>query len=257
MENIYYYMLGSFILFIIVFYNYIKTPESKTIHNFKIEDVKELLLKQEESNNRINNLIFQISKYIKNNNNKKLRLDTLNKHSLFQKDYQTSRLLIDNYFDEESAPGTYDFTKEIPKIKNVIGFKYISSTMNLNLFHPNDSKTDLGLGDYLSTTPIKTFYIDLIIDEIPYIACKKSASEKNIIERIPIQFSSGRDINYHSPIIQKDIYFYPIDLSEVNIKFKYVYDGDIKDVWLFRDISIEFEVTYLLNETNCGLSSSN
>ena len=129
--------------------------------------------------------------------------------------------------------------------------------MNLNLFHPSDSKADLGLGAYFSTTPIKTFYIDLIIDEIPYIASKKSASEKNIIERIPIQFSSGRDINYHSPIIQKDIYFYPIDLSEVNIKFKYVYDGDIKDVWLFRDISIEFEVTYLLNETNCGLSSSN
>ena len=40
-------------------------------------------------------------------------------------------------------------------------------------------------------------YIDLVIPEIPYIACKHNMSSKNVIERIPLNVDAG-DIVYYT-----------------------------------------------------------
>ena len=281
MDYKYYFSFGL-ILLIFFMYFYFKKPEIKNVHNIELEDVKKLLSKQEDSNKLVKALIYQLSKYIKSNSNKKLRLDVLNKSDLFKKDYRTSRLLVSKSYDGGPIDN-YDFIFDLKQtFRNVIGFKYISSIMNLQLWHPELSASftttssndisSLGGSDSISDDLIKTltfntkrssfpkyyYYIDLIVEDIPYVACKKSNTQKHIIERIPIEFKSSIDLNHHIPINQKNIYFYPISLEKLDIKLTNITDIDlsVEDIWAISDISIEFEITYIINETNCGLSTA-
>ena len=243
-------------------YFYFKKPEIKNVHNIELEDVKKLLSKQEDSNKLVKALIFQLSKYIKSNSNKKLRLDVLNKSDLFKKDYRTSRILVSKSYEAGDLETDYIIEYDLKQtFKNVIGFKYISSIMNLQLWHP---EVEVGnIITYINNNITKTvdshpdkYYIDLIVDNIPYVACKKSDTQHHIIERIPIDHKSNTDINFHAPIIQKDIYFYPINLNKLNIKLTDIDGSSLMDIWAISDISIEFEITYIINETNCGLSTA-
>ena len=58
-------------------------------------------------------------------------------------------------------------------------------------------------------------YADLVIDEIPSIACKMSSKGKQIIARIPFNNASGGLVYYRSPEgeLQTSNYFYPMKLS--------------------------------------------
>ena len=261
MDTIYYFISGV-ILLIFLMYFYFKKPEIKNVHNIELEDVKKLLTKQDDSNKLVKALIFQLSKYIKSNSNKKLRLDVLNKSDLFKKDYRTSRILMSKSYEAADLEADYIIEYNLKQtFKNVIGFKYISSILNLQLWHPEveaENRTTY-IHDTISKTrefhPDK-YYIDLIIENIPYVACKKSDTLHHIIERIPIEHKSNININFHAPIIQKDIYFYPINLNKLNIKLTDIDGSSLKDIWAISDISIEFEITYIINETNCGLSTA-
>ena len=262
-------------------YFYFKKPEIKNVHNIELEDVKKLLNKQEDSNKLVKALIFQLSKYIKSNSNKKLRLDVLNKSDLFKKDYRTSRILVSKSYNDDIVSTKYDFVFDLKQtFRNVIGFKYISSIMNLQLWHPeisasftSTSYSDIsssGGMETISASSIKTlksgsntahfpnyyYYIDLIVEDVPYVACKKTNTQKHIIERIPIEFKSSIDLNHHIPINQENIYFYPISLNKLDIKLTNITDLSVEDVWAISDISLEFEITYIINETNCGLSTA-
>ena len=42
-------------------------------------------------------------------------------------------------------------------------------------------------------------FVDLVVDEIPYIACKKNPQGKSIIDRIPIDTSKNSLVNYRPP----------------------------------------------------------
>ena len=86
-------------------------------------------------------------------------------------------------------------------------------------------------------------FVDLVIPEIPYIACKRNSSGKNIIDRIPLNESSGSMIAYSSDINPNN-YFHPINLSKLTIQ---LYE-DTSDTYYDcqnNDNSFEFEITML------------
>ena len=86
-------------------------------------------------------------------------------------------------------------------------------------------------------------FVDLVIPEIPYIACKRNSNGKNIIDRIPLDEGSG-NLVYYSSDINLDNFFYPINIDKLTIQ---LYE-DTSDVFYDcqnNDNSFEFELTIL------------
>ena len=88
-------------------------------------------------------------------------------------------------------------------------------------------------------------YIDLVIPEIPEIACKTS-SKTQVIDRIPFNSPSGSVVYYRTPEgeLQTSNYFYPIKLSSLNIQLLYrneLYNSHNIDNYF------EFELTIVKN----------
>ena len=92
-------------------------------------------------------------------------------------------------------------------------------------------------------------FVDIVIDEIPNIACKMNSKGKNIIDRIPLSYPTGSLSFYRPPEgdLQTKNYFYPMDLSTISIKlyddFGKLYENSNADHYL------EFEVTILENDS--------
>lgn len=92
-------------------------------------------------------------------------------------------------------------------------------------------------------------FVDIVIDEIPNIACKVNSKGKNIIDRIPLSYPTGSLSFYRPPEgdLQTKNYFYPMDLSTISIKlyddFGKLYENSNADHYL------EFEVTILENDS--------
>ena len=90
-------------------------------------------------------------------------------------------------------------------------------------------------------------YADLVINEIPSIACKMSSKGKQIIARIPFNNVSGGLVYYRSPEaeLQTSNYFYPMKLSSLNIQLfddnGNKYDSNNGDNYF------EFEITIVEN----------
>ncbi len=245
--NIYIYYGIGILSVIVLVYMYMKRPVVNNHHNFDVKDVKQLLKNTEQSNRYMKLLIGQIAKYIKKQNSERLRLDILNKSSLFEKDYSKMRIII----DFSNTEGTSDVYKSIypfdNKIINVIGFKYISSVLKLNTSEDNFSFSE------------NNSYIDLMIDEIPNITLKKK-NTNYLVERIPVELNNNQSVYKHQSNMP-DIYFYPITLSQLNFTLKGVEEAGIdifrvnEDNTFIESMSFEFEITYLINTTNVGLSS--
>jgi hypothetical protein len=90
-------------------------------------------------------------------------------------------------------------------------------------------------------------YTDLVIPEIPSIACKMSSKGKQIIARIPFNNTSGSLIYYRAPEgeLQTSNYFYPMKLSSLTIQLfddnGNEYDSNNGDNYF------EFEITIVKN----------
>jgi hypothetical protein len=90
-------------------------------------------------------------------------------------------------------------------------------------------------------------YADLVIDEIPSIACKMSSKGKQIIARIPFNNGSGGLVNYRAPAEEffSVNYFYPMKLSSLRIQLfddnGNKYDSNNGDNYF------EFEITIVEN----------
>jgi len=90
-------------------------------------------------------------------------------------------------------------------------------------------------------------YADLVINEIPSIACKMSSKGKQIIARIPFNNVSGGLVYYRSPGEEffSVNYFYPMKLSSLNIQLfddnGNKYDSNNGDNYF------EFEITIVEN----------
>ena len=61
-------------------------------------------------------------------------------------------------------------------------------------------------------------YIDVVIDEIPYIACKRNAQGRHIIDRIALYSSQGSLNYYENKQLLHQNYFTPIKLSKLSIQ---------------------------------------
>ena len=87
-------------------------------------------------------------------------------------------------------------------------------------------------------------YVDLVIPEIPYIACKHNMSSKNVIERIPLHVDPGDIVYYTASQDNFDNYFYPMNLSKLTIQL-YEDTNDLFYDCQNADNSFEFELTIL------------
>jgi hypothetical protein len=85
--------------------------------------------------------------------------------------------------------------------------------------------------------------VDLVIPEIPYIACKRNSNGKNIIDRIPLNEARGGLVSYSSDI-NLDNYFYPINIDKITIQL-YEDSSDTLYDCQNNDNSFEFELTIL------------
>ena len=91
------------------------------------------------------------------------------------------------------------------------------------------------------------YYVDLVIDEIPSMACKMSSKGKQIIARIPFNNVSGGLVSYRAPEgeLQTSNYFYPMKLSSLRIQLfddnGNKYDSNNGDNYF------EFEITIVEN----------
>ena len=100
---------------------------------------------------------------------------------------------------------------------------------------PADTHPSLNIGTY----------IDIVVDEIPYKACKQNPQGFNIVHRLPIRSDSGSSIVYYkSNFIDHNFQhlFYPLNLSTLTIHL--YMDG--KELTLGNlTISFEFELVIL------------
>ena len=110
--------------------------------------------------------------------------------------------------------------------KNVIGF-----TLNECIFN------------YTNASSTGT-YLDIVVDEIPYKACKQNPQGFNIVNRIPVISDSGSQIvHYKSASRNHQHLFYPINLSALTIHL--YQDGPDTDIENISTISFEFELVIL------------
>jgi len=90
-------------------------------------------------------------------------------------------------------------------------------------------------------------YVDLVIKEIPSIACKITSKGKEIIARLPFSTQPGSVIQYRAPEgeLQTSDYFYPMKLNKLSIQLfddhGGIYDSNN------GDNSFEFELTIIKN----------
>jgi len=89
----------------------------------------------------------------------------------------------------------------------------------------------------------RTQFVDLVIPDIPYIACKRNSIGKHLIDRIPLDCLSG-SIMYYSSDINLENYFTPINLNSLNIQL-YEDTTDLLYDCQNNDNSFEFELTIL------------
>ena len=102
-----------------------------------------------------------------------------------------------------------------------------------------------------STFPIDitSHFVDVVVDELPYIACKQNAAGRKIIDRIPITTPVGGIQSYKvDPAeLQTQNYFTPITLSRLSIQLYTDKDNQVKSS--DEQHSLEFEITMLKNNT--------
>ena len=115
------------------------------------------------------------------------------------------------------------------------------STTNSATSHTSDIVPDMSI-----------HYTDLVVDEIPYIACKNNPAGHHVIDRIPLNVDYGSNVSYEPYRDPYQNYFLPISLNKLTIKLLEPLHGtpyNPQD----SDHSLEFELTMIKNEKNVGL----
>tara|TARA_B110000967_G_C18819205_1_gene527751 strand:+ start:305 stop:1429 length:1125 start_codon:yes stop_codon:yes gene_type:complete len=115
------------------------------------------------------------------------------------------------------------------------------STTNSATSHISDIVPDMSI-----------HYTDLVVDEIPYIACKNNPAGHHVIDRIPLNVDYGSNVSYEPYRDPYQNYFLPISLNKLTIKLLEPLHGtpyNPQD----SDHSLEFELTMIKNEKNVGL----
>ena len=206
---------------------------------------------------RLVNAIIPYTVYTVNDNNKNIKIDTTS-FDLVPGSYTFTQLgnHLQTQINATSLSGftvisdstTYKYTISHAssftiKWSEVSGYSY-----RLFGFEKEDTPTP-ATNTYTSTYSVdhSIHYADLVIDEIPSIACKMSSKGKQIIARIPFNNASGGLVYYRAPEgeLQTSNYFYPMKLSSLSIKLfddnGNEYDSNNGDNYF------EFEITIVEN----------
>ena len=144
--------------------------------------------------------------------------------------------------------------------------QYVSATNNLSFGETNlNFTTHKGVARLLGFNPgtnpdsdtkasafpidLSNHYLDVVVPEIPSIACKRTASGKNVVERIPMTVAPGATQYFacDPADLQSNNYFYPIKLSEITIQL-YTDNNNLLSA-TNEQSSFEFEITMLKNNT--------
>ena len=204
---------------------------------------------------RLVNAIIPYTVYTVNDNNKNIKIDSTS-FDLVPGSYTFSQLgdHLQTQINASALSGftvtsdktTFKYTIShasafIIKWSEVSGYSY-----RLFGFEKEDT---LSNNSQVSTYSVdhSIHYADLVINEIPSIACKMSSKGKQIIARIPFNNSSGGLIYYRSPDheLQTSNYFYPKKLSSLSIQLfddnGNEYDSNNGDNYF------EFEITIVEN----------
>lgn len=91
-------------------------------------------------------------------------------------------------------------------------------------------------------------YVDLVVPEIPHMACKLNSIGQHVIDRIPLIGEAGTLNYYEAPLHEylTQNYFYPIKLNKLTIQ---LYEDSENNFYSTngRDNYFEFEITILKN----------
>lgn len=185
--------------------------------------------------------------YLYSDSDKKIIVVTVNKG------YYTIPLLISKINTQISGSGTfsYDTTKRI--------VTYTTSLTNFTLYQDTFGILDiLGFGPDVNlsiTTEAKHHpnllvgtFIDIVVDEIPTEACKRTCNGRNIVSRVPIYTSSAdNDIIYYDNKrfncnYEANNLFYPKNINQLSIS---LYLNNEEFNFDNIDYSFEFELTVL------------
>ena len=123
-------------------------------------------------------------------------------------------------------------------LENIQSGKFVRDWMN-----ENKSGSSVHTGNH--AVKLRSGFVDLVIPELPYMACKKNPQSKKLVERISLTSESDRFI-FHSPEDYSiNNYFTPINLDRITIQ---LFDEN-KDIPYnsLHDNFFEFEIITLHN----------
>jgi len=117
-------------------------------------------------------------------------------------------------------------------------------------FLPKETSTDIvdGIPIMFSNRllDVSSHFVDLVIPEIPSVACKRNSSGRDIIERIQLRAGHGEYLHYRTAESDLNpVYFNPMKLHRINIQL-WAQNNELYDT-NNSDVSFEFEITMLKN----------
>jgi len=121
--------------------------------------------------------------------------------------------------DVDASDKKVDLTKFGLDLRRVIGFKLVKAVFQLS---------DANQGGY----------IDIVSNEIPYIACIKNSEGKHLIQRVQMS-TTNTFLYYENKHMYREIYFTPIELSVIHLTCLSSDNSPCENAHL------EFEVTVL------------
>ena len=141
-----------------------------------------------------------------------------------------------------------------PTIQGLISGKLnvLKKTAKLFGFNPEDQTTYATSQTSDFVPDMSIHYTDLVVDEIPYIACKNNPAGHHVIDRIPLNVDYGSNVSYEPYRDPYQNYFLPISLNKLTIKLLEPINGHYYNPQ-DSDHSLEFELTMIKNEKNVGL----
>ena len=168
-----------------------------------------------------------------------IAINTNSQNDKFTLDFDSSRSLVVLSFKTGDSV-TFNGVTENSLIYN-LGFRPDSDDVTiLSINNDNNNKTALTHPSLIIGT-----YIDIVVDEIPYKACKQNPQGLNIVHRLPVRPDTGSSIVYYkSNFIDHNFQylFYPINLNTLTI---HLYMDGVELNLEHMTISFEFELVIL------------
>jgi len=155
-----------------------------------------------------------------------------------------------NNFTVDPDPETLKYTIKSGEENDapIFTIEWPPNTSTHRLFGFKNKKIE-GKNEYTSVhiADHSIHYVDLVIKEIPSIACKITSKGQEIIARLPFNSPAGSVVQYRAPEgeLQTNNYFYPMKLNQLSIQLfddhGGIYDSNN------GDNSFEFELTIIKN----------